>query len=139
MEFLNLFFGEHNNIEWLYASILVLFGFVLLKLIDYETRSEKNTSFDPVYWWKDNRIELFIGLIVFYNLFRFFTEWTAILHKYIHIPMDLLQNKYLSVFLLGLFSQYGLKKLRSVLKIRYKVYPSGQERSEHVGNRPDDR
>ena len=141
MEFLNLVLGESTYSEWLFAALLVLLGFILLKLVDYETRREKNTVFNFGYWWKDNRVEFFIGSILFYVLFRFYADWSDIIlnNDFVSVPEFVFKNKYLSVFMLGFFMQIVLYKLRSVLRFRYKQYPSGQARAEHVGNRPDDR
>lgn len=141
MEFLELLLGKYTYSVWLYAGLLMCLGFALLKLVDYETRSKKNTVFDRGYWWRDNRIEFFIGFILFYVLFRFYEDWTGILLnlEFINISEYVFNNKYITVFLLGFFIQLVLHKLRPVLRFRTKSYPSGELRAEHIGNRPDDR
>ena len=137
MELLRLILGDATFIQWIYALALAFLGFMLLKLITFERRTEKTTSFNPYYWWKDNRVEFFIGIIIFYVLMRFHPEVTGLLSDKFSFP--LIDNRYLFVFVCGLCFQLILKKARSYFKIRTKQYPSGQLRAEHVGSRPDDR
>jgi len=144
---MGIFLGSSTVPEWLFGSFLVLIGFVLFKLVDFQTRSEKTSDFSLSYWWKDNRIELFIGFIVFYVLFRFFENWTGIITSRFDFAKDLFSDKFITVFLLGLFFQIVLQRLRSILGIRQPEYNNGIDRVEFnakkssppVGSRPSDR
>lgn len=136
-ELIDLFLGNATFPQWVYGAFLGLFGFILLKLINFERRTDKDTKFDFGYWWKDNRVEFFMGVIIFYVLFRFHEDVVGFATSKFDIP--LLKDRYLYLFLFGLFLQIIVKKLRPILRIRNKQYPSGEYRAEHVGSRPDDR
>lgn len=147
MEFLKLLLGETFNInDWIFAFVLAIMGFMLLKLVTFNRRTDKTSSFNPYYWWKDNKIEFIAGLIMFYMEMRFFDQILNFVNEYLSFQLTV--NRFLFVFLSGLFFNIILKKARSILKIRQKTYENGEDRiesqndslrSSHVGNRPDER
>lgn len=138
MEALKLIFGEANLAQWLFALGLALLGFITYKLFTYSTRTKK-TDFNPYYWWRDNRAEFYLGLILFYVLMRFYSDIVGLLNENFNFP--LITNRYLFVFTTGLLFNIILKKGRRFFRLRQSEYPDGDYRAEsrHVGNRPDDR
>lgn len=140
METIKLIFGDATFVQWIFALALAMLGFISYKLFTYSNRTKK-TDFNPYYWWKDNRVEFYIGLILFYILMRFHSEVVGLLSENFNFP--LITNRYLYVFTFGLLFTMILKKARAFFKLRQPEYPDGELRTNkkafHVGHRPDDR
>jgi len=142
METLQLIFGDATFLEWIFALALAMLGFISFKLFTY-TKRTKRTEFNPYYWWKDNRAEFYLGLILFYVLMRFHSDIAGLISDYFNFP--LITNRYFLVFTIGLLFTVILKKGRRFFRLRQGEYPDGEKRIEisnraaHVGSRPDDR
>lgn len=134
-----IFGGELNWEHWLFSAILAMLGFIVFKLFTYNRRTDRASDFNPYFWWKDNRVEFYIGVILFYILMRFHGDLSSVLNESFNFP--LIQNVYLFVFTFGLLFTIILKKGRSFFGIRSKINASGELRAsaDFVGNRPDDR
>lgn len=133
----NLILGSEDLTSWLYSLGLGLLGFVFYKLLSYKKRTEKNVKFDFCYWWKDNKIELYLGAIVFYILARFHSDLLELIGVNIDIP--LINNRYLFIFVAGMLFQMIIKRCRKFLNIRLNEYACGKPRQKLVGGRPNDR
>lgn len=115
MVILEMLFGKHGLQTWVVCSIFAVVGFILFKCISYKKRDEKETPFDLRYWWEDNKIEFFIGLILFWFLTRFYEETSEFLSSTLGIPK--IENLFIFNFMVGFLFQVILKKLRKHFRL----------------------
>lgn len=112
---LEMLFGKHGFQTWFVCSIFAMIGFILFKCLSYRKRGEVNTPFNLRYWWEDNKIEFFIGLILFWFLTRFYEETSEFLSSTLGIPNT--KNLFIFNFMVGFLFQVILKKLRKHFRL----------------------
>lgn len=112
---LNNILGPHSGDDWWYSIILYFLGFLLFKLIKFNSNSSTG-KFSFSYWFKDNYKELFAGLIVFYISFRFHNLVSVEFSKF--WDTVLVTNKFLFTVIIGTSMTLILEKLRVKLNLK---------------------
>jgi hypothetical protein len=103
--FVNLFLGDMNVQQWLFALLLMGMGATIYILLRIKGRKVKENKPSFAYWMNDlnNILSIPIALMLTYILIRFYSEYQDLLQN--NLPEGLQVTQYFAMLVVGFYQQ----------------------------------
>lgn len=117
MEFIKLVLGDMSVSEWAFHIILMWLGILLYVFIRLQNRKDKTVKLSASYWFSqlDNKLALFIAIILTYILIRFYADYKEALVS--SLPQGIKMTPYFMMVVIG-FGQHKISEWLSKKAIK---------------------